>query len=88
MGVALEKPDVSACLDSGTDRAFLRLDVEIDIPRDRFMELAALMDAERFKEAELLMLDLRPDAADYIQFFFEKDLRARSAPRPMAVRVA
>lgn len=90
MGQALEKPDVSACLDSGTDRAYLKLDVEIDIPRERFIELALLMDAERFNEAEALMLDLRPDAAEYLHMFFEKDLRTRSKaePHPVAARVA
>jgi hypothetical protein len=78
MGTALEKPDVEACLDSGTGTAFLRLHLDIVIPRARFLELATLMDAKRFAEAEALMLDLRPDAREYLDCFFSKDLRQRS----------
>jgi hypothetical protein len=90
MGTEREHPDIEAVLDSGTDTAFLRLHLDIVIPRQRFIELASLMDAERFNEAEALMLKLRPDTCEYLHMFFEKDLRARSksAPRPLAARVA
>lgn len=90
MSQLLEKPDIEAVLDSGADIACLRLHLDVIIPRERFIELATLMDAERFHEAEALMLELRPDAHEYLNLFFEKDLRSRSklAPRPLGARVA
>lgn len=57
MGTTLQNPDITGGLDSGTDTAFLRLDVDILILLDRFGELAAPMDAERFHEAEALVLE-------------------------------
>lgn len=86
MGTTLENPNVIASLDSATDTAFLRLDVDIVIPRERYLELATLMDAEQFDEAFDLMLNLRPDAADYLGFFFGKKLCRQ--PLPTAARVA
>jgi hypothetical protein len=50
MGTTLENPDVQAVLDSGTDMALLRLHLESVIPRNRYLELATLMDQEHFAD--------------------------------------
>ena len=50
MGAALEKPDIEAVLDSDTDTALLRLQLDIVTPRNRYLELATLMDQEHFAE--------------------------------------
>lgn len=84
MGTSHTTPDIEAVLDSGTETAFLRLHLDIVIPRQRYIELATLMDQERFHEAEAMMLEIAPHAADYIGLFFGKDLRQRAADQRQA----
>lgn len=84
MGTALEKPDVEICLDSSDGRAFVRLHLDVNIPRARYLELATLMDLERFDEAEALMLELHPDAAAFLDMFFSREIRHRSKPARQA----
>jgi hypothetical protein len=50
MGAAQEKTDVEAVLDSDTETALLRLHLDIVIPRNRYLELATLMDQEHFAD--------------------------------------
>jgi hypothetical protein len=50
MGTTLEKPDVQAVQDSVADTALLRLHLESVIPRNRYLELATLMDQEHFAD--------------------------------------
>ena len=78
MSTGPAKPDIEAVLDSGADTAYFRLHLDIVIPRQSFIELATLMDAESFEEAETMMIKLRPDAAEYSNLFFSKDLRRRA----------
>ena len=78
MGTHLDKPDVEVCFDAATDRAFLRLHLDLNIPRGHFIELAALMEAELFEEAEALLMQLRPDAHEFLDLFFRQELRGRS----------
>ncbi len=49
MGTAQEKTDVEA-LKRDTDTASLRLQFDIVIPRNRYLELATLMDQEHFAD--------------------------------------
>ena len=50
MATTLENPDVQAVLHSGTDMALRRLQLDIVIPRNRYLELATLMDQEHFAD--------------------------------------
>ena len=50
MGIALENPDVQAVLNSRTDTALLRVYLDTVIPRNRYLELATLMDQEHFAD--------------------------------------
>jgi hypothetical protein len=84
MGAAPQNPNIGAALDSATCDARLRLHLDIVIPRERFIELATLMEAERFHEAEALMVNLRPDTSDDLNLFFSKALRQRSLPARQA----
>jgi hypothetical protein len=60
MGAALEKPDVETVLDSDTDTALLRLQLDIVTPRNRYLELATLMDQEHFAEGGCRAFPLQP----------------------------
>lgn len=69
MSQLLERPDVEACFDAANDRAFLRLHLDLNIPRERYMELATLIEAGHHEEVEALMLELRPEAAPFLELF-------------------
>ena len=88
MGTSLQNPNIILSLDGATDTAFLRLDVDIEIPRENYLELAGLMDGGNYDEALALMHLLRPDAETFLNFFFGRALYQRSKVMPAAARIA
>ncbi len=82
MGTSWDNSDIKVVLDGATDEACLHLDLSIVIPRERYIELATLMDEGRFIEAEELVRSLRPETAEYLDLFFKQRLRGISKPAP------
>lgn len=74
MGATASNPDIEPFTDYATGRSYLRLHLDVEIPRDKFRDLLDLMDSGDFDSAKSFVSNISPESSEYLDLFFGKSL--------------
>ena len=74
MSANKDNPDIVALVDYATGKSFLRLHLDIEIPKEQFRNLLDLMDEKKYNEALSMMEKCQYECSDYLKLFFGKRL--------------
>ncbi|RED15680.1 hypothetical protein [Parasphingopyxis lamellibrachiae] len=74
MGATASNPDIEPFTDYATGKSYLRLHLDVEIPRDKFRDLIDLMDSDNFESAKDFVTRISPESSEYLDLFFGKSL--------------